>query len=86
MLFWARYIVPLQMSFFGCRVRHPYSKKWTAKLAIEPLTFYPSETKLAQLSQQKETENFPIPTLAELGFESFDFEYPEKTVTQSLIK
>ncbi len=64
----------------------PFSRKWKAKLAIEPITFYPSETKLDHLSHQKETENFPIPSLADLGFVSFDFEYPEKTVTQTLIK
>jgi deoxyribodipyrimidine photo-lyase len=64
----------------------PYSKKWKAKLAENTIEFYPSETKLDHLSHQKETENFPIPSLADLGFVSFDFEYPEKTVTQTLIK
>lgn len=64
----------------------PYSKKWKGKLAENPIAFYPSETKLDHLSHQKESDIFPIPTLTELGFESFDFLYPEKSVTQTLIK
>lgn len=62
----------------------PYSRKWKARLAQYPITFYPSEALPGFFTQIKDLSTHP--SLEEMGFESFPFEYPEKTVSQQLIK
>lgn len=62
----------------------PYSRKWKAHLAQHPVAHYPSESVVAHLAPV--SQETPLPSLESMGFEPFAFNYPEKTVSQSLIK
>ena len=64
----------------------PYSRKWKAHLQQNPITNYPSEGVVNHLRKVAAEAPLPFPSLEEMGFESFAFSYPEKTVSQSLIK
>lgn len=64
----------------------PYSRKWKAHLAQNPVHAFASETALEMISPVVETQRRVMPTLESMGFESFSFNYPEKTITQTLIK
>lgn len=77
----------------------PYSRKWKAKLATKmvapnatnglkkPSSYYfqsyPNEDFFDHF---KKTRAFPIPSLADIGFERTSIELPDDEVTQSLIK
>jgi deoxyribodipyrimidine photo-lyase len=73
----------------------PYSRKWKAKLedrwstdeAGNRVSFYfkayPNEEYFSNFFQ---TKPYPIPTLADIGFEATDIEYPSAEVRQGLIR
>lgn len=64
----------------------PYSRKWKLHLAQNPMVHYTSTDAIPFLAQVAVEQRSSIPTLASMGFESFEFDYPEKTITQILIK
>jgi deoxyribodipyrimidine photo-lyase len=61
----------------------PYSKKWKARLNAFYQKSYPTENYFSNLYQ---TNPLPFPTLADLGFEPTDSEFPERAVKASIIK
>ena len=61
----------------------PYSRKWKAKLALQPLQFYPSEKKLSRFYKFK-SKSFP--SLKSIGFESKAIEFPEYNFPREIIK
>lgn len=64
----------------------PFSRKWKAHLAANPVSSYPSENVLSSLANVQPSLRSALPSLESMGFETFAFTYPERTVTQSLIK
>lgn len=64
----------------------PYSRKWKLHLAQHPIVQYTSEEAIHHIAQVGLEQRLPLPTLASMGFETFEFDYPEKTITQTLIK
>lgn len=64
----------------------PYSRKWKAKLVENPITHYPSQEILHWVVSVNPSERCAIPTLTSMGFDAFKFDYPERTVSQGLIK
>jgi deoxyribodipyrimidine photo-lyase len=64
----------------------PYSRKWKLHLAQHPIVQYASEEAIHHIAQVGLEQRLPLPTLASMGFETFEFDYPEKTITQTLIK
>lgn len=64
----------------------PYSRKWKAHLMQNPVSLYPSYDVTQHLQMVRESDRLSMPTLEEMGFEAFAFEYPETTVSQTLIK
>ncbi len=55
----------------------PYSKKWKSLLTNEAIQSFPSD----QLHDSfRKTDALPMPTLEEMGFEDFSFNFPAKTV------
>jgi len=61
----------------------PYSKRWKAQFKAELLNSFPSET-LAD-SFLKDNSG-PLPTLAGMGFEKTDFEFPDLVPDEEIIK
>jgi deoxyribodipyrimidine photo-lyase len=55
-------------------------------LAQHPIEQYASAEAIHHIAQVAVEKRSPLPTLAFMGFEPFDFTYPEKTITQTLIK
>lgn len=64
----------------------PYSRKWKAHLLLNPVVSYPSEAVLNHLYRNEDNEIMAMPTLDSMGFEAFSFEYPDKQISQQLIK
>lgn len=61
----------------------PYMKRYKAKLGGDKLPHYPSERHLDQCWNKQGLE---IPTLAEMGFEYEEFEYPSREIDKEIIK
>jgi len=61
----------------------PYSKRWKAKLSQVDLELVHSENYLDRLLQLKQED---VPPLEHFGFESGEFEFPPKTISQKRIK
>lgn len=61
----------------------PYMKKHKEVLPASAIVSYPSEEELGALWQR---EAFPIPSLAEMGFEAFDFDYPARDLDAKVIR
>lgn len=59
----------------------PYSRKWKERLAQEPIRTYGSE-----FGQNYLKAEFPMPSLAELGFESAGLDFPADQVKDELIQ
>lgn len=60
----------------------PYMKRYKQQLKEEHLKAFPS----ADLDNYLETEALNLPSLNELGFEPFDFDYPARNFDKSLIE
>ncbi len=60
----------------------PYSKKWRQKLETTSLKTYPGESLLERLHQMEEE---PMPSLEEIGFESFPIEIPPERPEVSVL-
>ncbi len=60
----------------------PYSKKWRAKLNPFYYKSYPTETYFSNLQR---TEKFDFPSLAQVGFKTARFPFPETTFTPALL-
>ncbi len=61
----------------------PFSRKWKARLLQEGLPAYPSEKKLDRLFQGSP---IAMPSWSSLGFEPINFDFPGKTVENTLVK
>ncbi len=61
----------------------PYSKKWKEELAQNPIREYPSEKLLANL---KHLTSDYFPELEEIGYQSQNVTFPEKSVDSNLIE
>jgi deoxyribodipyrimidine photo-lyase len=61
----------------------PYSKKWNVKLENEPIQFFESERLLFML---KHIQSDYFPELEEIGYQSQDIQFPEKTLDSNLIE
>jgi deoxyribodipyrimidine photo-lyase len=61
----------------------PYSKKWKAKLNAFYQKSYPTEKYFHNLLKIKP---LPFPTLEEIGFETVDVAFPERTVKGTIVK
>ena len=60
----------------------PYSKVWKQKFHAKKIKSYPSENFLDHLLK---TSPFHFPSLAEIGFESTDFRFPQIKISPELI-
>ena len=60
----------------------PYSKVWKQKFHAKKIKSYPSENFLDHLLK---TSPFHFPSLAEIGFESTDFRFPQINISPELI-
>lgn len=60
----------------------PYSKKW--KSLLQPFHYKPYPTS-DYFSNFLKTDPIPLHTLSEMGFEDFDFVYPERTINTNII-
>jgi deoxyribodipyrimidine photo-lyase len=60
----------------------PYSKRWLAKLTEENLQTYKSEHFFDSFHQ---FEADSLPSLTEMGFQSFDFDYPPREIPLEVI-
>ena len=61
----------------------PYSRKWRARLQIDPIQKHASEK---QLDRFYHTSIRPLPTLAQIGFEKSSIEFPANAWDPALIK
>ncbi|MCA1751983.1 MAG: DNA photolyase family protein [Flavobacteriales bacterium] len=61
----------------------PYSRKWLAKFSESDVEPYPCEPHFDHLHSFAAAEP---PSLEEMGFSSFDFEYPSREIDTSVIK
>lgn len=61
----------------------PYMKKHKEVLPASAIAYYPSEEELGALWQR---DTFAIPSLAEMGFEAFDFDYPARDLDAKVIR
>lgn len=61
----------------------PYSRKWKARLAENPIQTFSSETQLNQLYRYSPPA---IPSLVSMGFVKQDWFYPSTTVSDDVIK
>ncbi len=61
----------------------PYSRSWRAHLEQNPIQHYPSEDYLQNMDKFIAES---IPTLALMGFNSFDFIYPDRHVAQKTLR
>lgn len=64
----------------------PYSRKWKLHLSGNMPECYASESVIEHIAPVATEQRSSLPTLASMGFETFEFDYPEKTITQTLIK
>lgn len=61
----------------------PYMKKWKATVADEDLAIVDT---LSKKDNFFKTEPLPCPTLNEMGFEEFEFEFPDRDVDADLLE
>ncbi|MEK0420762.1 MAG: hypothetical protein RLZZ161_613 [Bacteroidota bacterium] len=61
----------------------PYSKRWKSQFKPEMLNPFPSESLTEFYLKDKA---LPLPTLEEMGFDHFDFEFPAITPDKDIIK
>ncbi len=61
----------------------PYMKKWKSLLKSKDLVAHPSHDLLTHLAQRKPED---ILSLESMGFESFDFEYPDSEIDISILE
>ncbi len=61
----------------------PYSRKWKTTLNEFYLRAYPTQKYFANFYQ---CSPFPMPSLADIGFEDFDFEFPDRQVDIKIIE
>jgi len=60
----------------------PYSRKWKELLGVKHIETYPSEKKLGNLLA---LEPLPFPSIEDLGFENFEWSFPERAVDNGLL-
>lgn len=60
----------------------PYSKRWKARLAEEPIAAFPSESMLGRLVQHV---TFPEVSLEHLGFQQTSLAFPEREVSDAVL-
>jgi deoxyribodipyrimidine photo-lyase len=63
----------------------PYMKKWKAQLTDDDKKSYPTELYFSKFVQASEVVTFPVPSLAQMGFEASDFVYPSIDVQEKLL-
>jgi deoxyribodipyrimidine photo-lyase len=61
----------------------PYKNKWLKNLNANPVQKYPSEKNLDKLASFRSGDVIP---LQQMGFESFDFEFPPLKVPEQIIR
>ena len=61
----------------------PYSRRWKEKLQEKGIGHYASEDKTARLLKFPQN---PMPSLPELGFDDFDFDFPAARIDHGLIQ
>ena len=60
----------------------PYKKTWLKKMESEGIPNYPSESLVELIGRAQET----FPSLASIGFEASDFQYPSKVINTQALK
>lgn len=61
----------------------PYSRKWKSLITPAHLKSYPTETHFGSF---KKIKALPVPSLADIGFESTGLPFPERVIKQSIVE
>ena len=62
----------------------PYSKKWKAKLTAYHVKAYPTEKYFSHFLEVADKTS--LPSLEEMGFENFEFDFPSREVSDQLLE